>query len=977
MASLGKLNSSGASIVFEPTAALANFNFDFSLVVQKAPEEFLNVGNHLSRRRRQEAENGAAHVVARRLGILFKAVLPPIQELIKAYGTRASEIAGTSATNPTGDSSYGFFAQNVGADATTLWAAATSGKPAIACHLLACMLARIWDPPEATAIWAEIVAERKAEINRLIESEEEIEMELLVASRQTLERSDLANWDASARAWLQVADAVMSRKQIQVRLIFDNLGIPVNSKPDTYTSVIHAWTSSMSQMEQLLRGTPIRVMGGEVALGLTSWHLYPDMVYFPSEAKTIKQNDPLFENAGILTLGLETRLDEHKSIYWSLPLAHLRYYGLPVAKSASMVLSERGRLTLEEFLWALTAAYIRRWDDDSVSTEEVVEFTARMANILHRELFAARNDPGQSTPSWLSLIESLCETYILISKKEYSKSQDFQRLRNLGRTHCKAFDPSLRPFQGIFSVSTFLRVGVSLDVKFALLRDLASQIAGNPRQTESTVSYQFIIRYEHVQPGYLPSVGYITAQKERRLSDETGFDFYPRTDESSPKEHRQWGDRKNSSTFRGLYNSGQYEGYSPFELRGQYSDTVELYSGAFIYDKVYGDAHSLAMFRRRPQSGQRRNEEATLSRKTKAYQDYFSPRMMMDYFGHQKIDAHALALELKRGKVGNEALLAMTLISELFRGMTGATIDVRTIQCNFAEFRWLHNACEINKHQKSGWACLDPRRMDEETLFSCIAMTESGSFDIHPKDLKNVMAVSSLESLFISSALLQDPSHWTRGTEIRRVAGNIGKAGMAFLIPPLEPMIREFGINQWHMIDHGDFTGEMEDRFSGTSLHLSFSKAQVPLLTKFTGSQDCEVYLTEAIVSVYDNSSWMADLDILSALRSPKLIKEYVDSPKQPAGDADVGTDMKVGHDVLTPALTAINSYAEVLTPPPRPGIINADKNWQARLAVASICLQKDYTVILIPQSISFQTFIRTQPGFFSYVSNKRDIFII
>lgn len=49
----------------------------------------------------------------------------------------------------------------------------------------------------------------------------------------------------------------MKTQQIQAKLIIDNLHIPVNSKPDTYDSVIGAWASSMMQMEKLLCGIPL------------------------------------------------------------------------------------------------------------------------------------------------------------------------------------------------------------------------------------------------------------------------------------------------------------------------------------------------------------------------------------------------------------------------------------------------------------------------------------------------------------------------------------------------------------------------------------------------------------------------------------------------------------------------------------------------------------------------------------------------
>jgi hypothetical protein len=69
-----------------------------------------------------------------------------------------------SANHLQNDTGYGPFQRHVGLDATSIYAAATSGSKVIALHLLACMLARSWSGPEAIAIWVELVEERKKEI---------------------------------------------------------------------------------------------------------------------------------------------------------------------------------------------------------------------------------------------------------------------------------------------------------------------------------------------------------------------------------------------------------------------------------------------------------------------------------------------------------------------------------------------------------------------------------------------------------------------------------------------------------------------------------------------------------------------------------------------------------------------------------------------------------------------------------------------
>ncbi|KAI0149554.1 hypothetical protein GGR57DRAFT_224806 [Xylariaceae sp. FL1272] len=152
MSAISKIQASLAQTTQETTFALANANFDFSLIKITAPEEYKALSLALPDKKRSEAEHGSIHVTARRLGSLFHTVLPKTPKLMEAYGKRASEIAQSFNTNSQPPESYGPFQEYVGVDGTSIWAAATSSPAAIACHLLACMLACCWRPEEATAM---------------------------------------------------------------------------------------------------------------------------------------------------------------------------------------------------------------------------------------------------------------------------------------------------------------------------------------------------------------------------------------------------------------------------------------------------------------------------------------------------------------------------------------------------------------------------------------------------------------------------------------------------------------------------------------------------------------------------------------------------------------------------------------------------------------------------------------------------------
>ena len=198
--------------------AAANINFDFTLVKYEAPKEYQALGNNLSQKRKHDAELGSAHVTARRLGALFESVCPPTPKLVKAYGSRISEIAEAAKKKTVSDSANNsIFSAHSGVDGTSIWAAATSSITALHVQLLACMLARLWSASEATATWVELVKERRKDIASRFEDEEAMPYSTLAAAAQSdIHRTQLADWDASARAWLRTADSIKTREQKQL-----------------------------------------------------------------------------------------------------------------------------------------------------------------------------------------------------------------------------------------------------------------------------------------------------------------------------------------------------------------------------------------------------------------------------------------------------------------------------------------------------------------------------------------------------------------------------------------------------------------------------------------------------------------------------------------------------------------------------------------------------------------------------------------
>lgn len=198
MASLGKIAASLIAGTQEATLALATINFDFALIKMEAPAEYQGLGNALSSKRKHDAENGTTHVTARKLGALFEDDLPEVPHLIQAYGRRVTEIAEMPNVNPKGSPRDGPFRDHVGADGTSIWAAATSSTSAISMHLLACMLACQWPEREAIAIWVELVVRRKAILQERCHNQT-FKASMIQASQIQISTEQLAEWDVSAR----------------------------------------------------------------------------------------------------------------------------------------------------------------------------------------------------------------------------------------------------------------------------------------------------------------------------------------------------------------------------------------------------------------------------------------------------------------------------------------------------------------------------------------------------------------------------------------------------------------------------------------------------------------------------------------------------------------------------------------------------------------------------------------------------------
>ena len=135
--------------------------------------------------------------------------------------------------------------------------------------------------------------------------------------------------DLTFPKWLRTADSATRTQQTQLMLIVDNMNLRVVNKSTVYEDVINVWHKNLNMAES--SGSAQSVQSGETLLGLNAWHIYPDICALGQKTTMVYQRDILVQDGGLVTIGLESsHRRDSTGVSWSVPLAHLRYYGRPV-----------------------------------------------------------------------------------------------------------------------------------------------------------------------------------------------------------------------------------------------------------------------------------------------------------------------------------------------------------------------------------------------------------------------------------------------------------------------------------------------------------------------------------------------------------------------------------------------------------------------------------------------------------------------
>jgi len=1000
------------------------------------------------------------------------------------------------------------------------------------------MLSRIFPSEHATSVWVELVEHRVKELKQ--QYGQQYGHPLSAAAMQDISRARLRNWDASARSWVQTADEVRVLQGKQLMLFAKNIDLQVDDKTNVYESVISAWKNAMTAMENLLKGMPQMVQGGAVLLGLSAWHIYPDMVVLKNESTVeTKFDDDLVPKGGLMTIPTKhTSTEDGQGVRWSLSLAHLRFYGEPVKISRSSG-AELSRITFDQLALVLLGAIAKGWGFDEVEdVTRVAQFFTKLWNYLERYLkyrigralieYDRRTQEkyDQENTAWLKYITEtsinrpqkqfrrgdntrdntrdtvrvnapIAKTDIEVANEKTALVDDFLKnslvhqflehpsawFSRLARAAQKYLDSKAESDMGTLAIALAklgqrgggdflgpkhahsapvfgmlrplvrIRMFSSEEARIQVLRRIATE-CGLDALPEGSVVIRYLHRrsdephlsnYEYttafpvtlyqkskgIKPidqakgkGHARWIGFpacscagdtcehcacgdfdvactsrchptITSQRkclrysnelnlwqlkdDKRASkiaelqeecfslSDTIIDFLdvPEEGHGNRDPSVKWGENHEQSWMRLKRTLLKLHKARAFTWRNAPKQFSLEHDGSYLQRRkdtdfmlVCGDPQTAAVYVRMSflafateqvasiGSWRFDLDEITTAFEGNSFKNY-QPNDLVAFLTNLGPTVHSGGSQ--RGDLTTTtsrltffpSLMAFASAATLFDQLANATISLGVISQPLYKALWVPN---ISSHYRATSGPKFPGYqnyvLSREQIFACIAMFDNGDVNIDPNRLRKVMALSSGNSIYVVKQLLCDPSTTHAECEIKRVVGNIGRAGIGMLYPPDEPRISKPDNEGWQLVNHNRYNGEKEDNFGATSMHLMFTGYEESIGSH--GLHDAQVTLLESVVAVRDGGEWRADLDVLRALESEKL-KRY---RKRASCDHHNTVRCQDGAGVIK--LTSIDNWHELLELDGKAGVVRANGNWIARLATTVMALQKGHEVVVI-----------------------------
>jgi hypothetical protein len=753
----------------------------------------------------------------------------------------------------------------------------------------------------------------------------------------------------------------------------------VSRDKELYSSVMAVWKHAMKAMNDLILGRPQRINDGDVMLGLLSWHLYPDMTVLGVGTRTyhVPQQDGLIAPGGMITVGMGRREDgPDEAIYWSLPLAHMRFYGSAVNAERRHGLKD-SQVSYADFRYVILGSVLSSWDMEKNDVDLAMQCIILLGDSI------ITNEPSQSVVfgdgrslNWLASLAECCRSFQRANEVEKKHGM---ALIMFGIRRCPNFlanhDNHPLPLFNLTDMKSLMDV-----VNFSTTDTTQCQIdclrwwAHNHPDRSSLKGS--IIRYrpkrDKTQEPSLKKAGFLctsvfvtskqTGHKRRRIENFTlgnqGHLIWAADDGYRSLEQ--------ASAFNYL-GSAKMNGTSldPSSLRAvpglRKHDEVMLPPGQGMqvqnYEFVCGDELRAALYRPiKHNEPQLSRNTITLAGLLQLYKEGFVkvPRLIGRLRAQAALESHFY-----------RSLEALSSVEEIYDGLPGACIDLRVTSQPAPESHW--SALFRKPEPKT------PPPSPITRAFTVVAFFETGEIQLEPHKLEGVLALSHNNSIFVASQMLEDPTEPSSSHLIRRLTGNIGRPGFALLIPPNDPRMQKYDFNKY-VVEYEPFNGDLVDSFSATSLHLSLTGYELPLDVEPRGNRDSEAYFVETNVSVYDGGEWVGDVDIMRAQRTWPRFENCHHNAEQ-----------RRQRDHLPNNMQAVDSWRAFLDAPVGAGVLRAFGNPMARLAAATLAMQKGYNFHILGPDPCWKcvqhdvfprqpSYIGSQRGFQEYFSRPEHV---
>ncbi len=200
----------------------------------------------------------------------------------------------------------------------------------------------------------------------------------------------------------------------------------------------------MVALNDLICRKPQRISNAAVLLGMSAWHIFPDLIVVGPVNAHIEFHDPLVDPGGRITIGLQSSDSSDDGVQWSLSLSHLRYYGEPVSVSKSTS-TDGTRIPIEELRMVALGTTIAAWGNFVSDVYGAARLLSTLWDFIEKDLRKRRHHPHRC--AWLWPVVRAAKDLL---NSEVGPSRDHALMliglgRRRGRTFLGPINSSLNP----------------------------------------------------------------------------------------------------------------------------------------------------------------------------------------------------------------------------------------------------------------------------------------------------------------------------------------------------------------------------------------------------------------------------------------------------------------------------------------------------------------------------------------------------